>query len=165
MTNLALYGNVGIIRAFCQECQRTALVVEGIRQCCDQILNEEVNGTERIIEPEAIKRQPNTREKIVILHRQHDRCLYCDRRLGSLIWYKGKRVTLRVNYDHVLPFEYARDNSLGNFVAACHVCNHWKSNKLFNCLEEIQVYVTEKWQRAETDVGKNLPGMRDCLPQ
>jgi len=164
MANLALYGNVGIIRVFCQECQRTALVIRNVRQCCDRLLNEDVDGTERIIEPEATKRYPNAKEKVVILRRQHDCCLYCGRRLGSLAWYKGKQVTLRINYDHVLPFEYSRDNSLGNFVAACHVCNHWKSSRIFNYLEEIQIYVTEKWQRVETNMGKNLPSMRDHVP-
>lgn len=163
MARIALYGNIGIIRSYCQDCERTALVLSGIKQCCDRPLAEDVTGTERIIEPEAVKRQPNAREKRVILNRQHDRCLYCGRRFSSLVWYKGKQIVLRLNWDHVLPFEYCRDNADGNFVAACHVCNHWKSDRIFNYLEEIQVYVTEKWQRVETDVGKALPSMRGYL--
>src|SRR5689334_22301640 len=164
MVRLSLYGNVGMLRTFCQDCQRMTLVIDNIRQCCNRDDDGIIAGTERIVEPEYIKRSPSRTERIKILRRQHERCLYCGRRLGSLVWYKGKQIFLRVNYDHVLPFEYACDNSLGNFVAACHVCNHWKSDLIFNHLEEIQIYVTEKWQRVETDVGKNLPGMRGGIP-
>src|SRR6185503_6107891 len=126
MARLALYGNVGMLRTFCQVCQRTTLIIDNVKQCCNQVDNEDVDGTERIVEPEAVKRSPNARQRIRILKRQHDCCLYCGRRLGSVVWYKGRQIVLRVNYDHVLPFEYACDNSLGNFVAACHVCNNWK---------------------------------------
>ena len=164
MAKLALYGNVGIVRVYCEDCQRTAFVTGGIKQCCDVPIVEDVTDSERISQPEAKKHGPNTRERMEICARQHDRCLYCDRRFGSTVWYKGKLITLRVNYDHVLPFEYYRDNSLGNFVAACHVCNNWKSSLIFNYLEEIQVYVSEKWQRVETDMGKALPSMRTEIP-
>jgi CRISPR/Cas system Type II protein with McrA/HNH and RuvC-like nuclease domain len=165
MARVALYGNVGITRTYCEDCRRTALVLRGIKQCCDSRLTEDVNGVERIIQPEDVKRHPSRSEKIKILNRQHDRCLYCGRRFGSTAWYKGKQIVLRLNWDHVLPFEYSRDNSAGNFVAVCHICNHWKSDLIFTFLEEIQVYVTEKWERVETDLGKNLPGMRNQLPE
>lgn len=165
MARLALYGNVGIVRVYCQECERTALVLSGIKQCCDRALDEEVTKTERIIEPEDRKRRLPLWLRTKILREQHGLCAYCERRIGSIQWYKGKQIILRVNFDHVLPADYSFNNADDNFLAACHICNHWKSALLFNCLEEIQVYVTEKWQRVETDVGKNLPGMRNGIPE
>lgn len=161
MARLALYGNVGIPRVYCQDCQRNALVIKGIKQCCDQKDADEVKGVERIIEPEGHRKHgPPKAEQEALLTAQGYRCLYCDKRLGSTAWYKGKRVVLKLHWDHVIPYEYGQNNDVSNFVAACHVCNHWKSDFVFNSLEEIQVYVGEKWQRAETNVGKNLPGMR-----
>lgn len=164
---LALYGNTKIPRIYCNDCERWALVVDDVRQCCDRRIgdDEEINKYHRIIEPEGFRSRPSMAEQRAILNRQRDRCLYCDRRFGSLVWYKGKRVTLRRHWDHLVPFDYARDNNDTNFVAACHVCNHWKSSKIFGCLEEIQVYVTEKWERCGTDVGKALRGMREALPE
>ena len=167
MARLALYGNVGLLRTFCDECQQTCLVVRGLKQCCNRPEGDPdaVVGAERISEPDSRKKQPTKAEKIRILRRQDYRCLYCERRLESSAWYKGKYILLRINWDHVLPFEYSRSNEPENFVACCHVCNHWKSSRIFTYLEEIQVYVAEKWQRVETDVGKNLPGMRSHIPQ
>jgi len=167
MARLALYGNVGIVRAYCQDCQRMSLVIKGIRQCCDKPLSEDetVEGSERIIEPEAKRRDLPRWKREQILREQNFRCFYCDRRIGSSVWYKGHQITLRVHFDHVLPYSYSYNNDASNFVAACHVCNNWKSRMVFNSLEEIQVYVTEKWQRVETDVGKNLPGMRDGISE
>lgn len=161
MAHLALYGNVGIPRVFCQQCQQTALVIKGIKQCCDRPDTEELKGIERIIEPEGYRKgSPPKAQQKGILQAQGYRCLYCDRRLGSTAWYKGRYIVLRLHWDHVIPYEYNQNNETSNFVAACHVCNHWKSDFVFNSLEEIQIYVTEKWQRVETNVGKNLPGMR-----
>lgn len=163
MARIALYGNVGLVRTFCQDCQWSTLVLNGIKQCCDKTADEVVEGVEQIVPPEIIRRTPSRKRRNEILHRQHDLCAYCNRRFGSTQWYKGKQIVLRVNFDHVLPLEFSLNNSLGNFVAACHICNNWKSDHVFNYLEEIQVYVTEKWERVETDVGKNLPSMRDRL--
>lgn len=165
MAHLALYGNVGIPRVFCQECQQYALVINGIKQCCDRRDEAEIKGVERIIEPEGHRKHgPPKSQQSKILESQGHRCLYCDRRLGSTAWYKGKEIILRLHWDHVIPYEYGQSNELSNFVAACHVCNHWKSDFVFNSLEEIQIHVAERWQR-QTDVGKNLPGMRYGIPE
>lgn len=166
MSRLALYGNVGLVRTFCGECQQTCLVVSGIKQCCDQPdCDFETGGSERISPPEDRRKQPPRSVQIRILRAQGNRCLYCGRQLLSTTWYKGKFIILRTNWDHILPFEYSRSNAPENFVACCHVCNHWKGYRVFTYLEEIQIYVAERWQRVETDVGKNLPGMRDQIPE
>lgn len=165
MGHMAFYGNVAIARGFCPDCERQAFIIDRELQCCGKPTDEEIEGAQRICEPEDRKVSPTRTQKQKILKRQHDRCLYCDRRFNSHVWYKGKLITLRTNYDHVLPFEYSRDNSLGNFVACCHVCNSWKGTKLFTHLEEIQVYVAAKWERVGTDVGKILHGVQENIPE
>lgn len=165
MAHMAFFGNVAIPRGYCEDCERQAFIIDGKLQCCDKRTSEVIDGAQRVSEPDYHRCGPSLTDRIKILRRQDDRCLYCERRFGSQTWYKGKLIILRVNYDHVLPFEYGRDNSLGNFVAACHVCNNWKSSKIFTYLEEIQVYVAAKWERVNTDVGKIMHGMQETIPE
>lgn len=164
MGHTAFFGNVAISRGFCSDCERQAFIIDGKLQCCDKPTDEIIEGAQRVCEPDPHKHGPSRTEKRKILARQHERCAYCERRLGSTVWYKGKLTLLRVNYDHVLPFEFSRDNSTGNFLACCHICNHWKATKIFTYLEEIQVYVADKWQRAEGNPGTILQGMQTQIP-
>ena len=52
---------------------------------------------------------------------------------------------LTIEYDHIEPFSYGYNQRLENFVASCKLCNQWKSNKIFNSVEEIQDYLQSKW--------------------
>lgn len=78
-------------------------------------------------------------------------CFYCDREFGSVVWVKRER-TLRVHWDHVTPYVHTFDNREVNFVAACQICNGWKSDKVFDTIEEIRGYLQRKWDKAMSSV-------------
>lgn len=164
MAYLALYGSVGVIREFCQQCQRHCLVIDNVKQCCDQPLNKDAKGVKRIAGAAPPKRkQPNRAEKEAILLEQDYRCLYCGQRFGAIVKRKGKEFPLRCEWDHILPFIHTHNNNIENFAASCHVCNAFKHDKIFGDLEEVRIYVAERWERTNNDVGKNLPTVRNIF--
>ena len=55
-----------------------------------------------------------------------------------------KALTIKVNWDHQLPYAFSQNNATSNFVAACHVCNGIKSDRLFKTVEEAQLYLAQK---------------------
>jgi len=65
-------------------------------------------------------------------------------------------VSLRINFDHVVPFAYSQNNYRHNFVAACHICNSIKSSMMFNTLDEARAYIVATWV---------VKGIRDDLPE
>ncbi len=67
------------------------------------------------------RRTPKKAMKVRILEAQRGLCLYCDMEIGSQITRDGKPVTLRINWDHFIPYSYLAHNPADNWVAACHV--------------------------------------------
>lgn len=163
MAHLALYGTLGIVRTYCQECQRTCLVIDNVKQCCDQPMEGYAKGVRRIVGTEPKRKQPNKWQKEAILEEQDYRCLYCGRRFGAVITLRGKTFQLRLQWDHVLPFIQTHNNDVDNFAASCHVCNYYKRDRIFTDLEEARIYVAERWERANSYVHKNLPSVRNIL--
>ena len=76
---------------------------------------------------------------------QNFSCFYCGHYFDIVVKRKGKTFSLRPHFDHVIPFSHCGDNDEKNIVAACHLCNMWKTDRVFSCLEEIQDYLKEKW--------------------
>lgn len=167
MAYLALYGTVGIVREYCQGCCRTALVVDGVKQCCDKPLVSYAQGYKRMVGAEPKRRSLKKWEKEAILTEQENRCLYCGHTFGALVrLYRGRRlveVFLKVQWDHVLPFIHTYNNDLENFAAACQICNHYKRDRIFTDLEEARIYVAERWERASSNVGKTMPTVQNIL--
>jgi DNA-directed RNA polymerase subunit RPC12/RpoP len=148
MAYLALYGTIGILRTFCEECELNCLVVDDIKQCCDKPIREVAKGVKRMTGPiEPKRRYLKESEKEEILEKQDYRCTYCEQRFGATVFYKLRETILKITWDHVFPFVYTHNNDLENFVACCHICNSWKRARIFNNINEVKVYVTEKWQR------------------
>jgi 5-methylcytosine-specific restriction endonuclease McrA len=87
-----------------------------------------------------------------ILENQDHRCFYCARRFGSRVRSGRRTVSLKLNWDHLVPFSYAQNNQTENFVAACHRCNAWKGSLVFQTLEDAQVYLLNKWEEDLNDV-------------
>lgn len=137
----AVYGNIGLIRSWCESCERMALAVDGKRQCCGSTTSEKPEKWKRVVEPEFKRRLPSRSERAACLERQEGRCIYCDRPFGSYERRKGKFVRLRVNWDHFVPYVYSANNSDINFVAACQICNHIKSDKMFQTIDEARVHI------------------------
>ena len=134
-------------RAYCQECKTTALILDGLIQCCDSEYFKEPKAYERMSNPEGTRRLPTRSARNEKLKRQENRCFYCDRLFGNHIFKNGKLHRLRVHWDHTVPFSYSQDNRADNFVAACNVCNLLKHDKLFTTAEEARAYLAEAWKR------------------
>lgn len=45
-------------------------------------------------------------------------------------FYCGKKITNKVHVDHFIPWSFAKDDKLWNFVLACPTCNTKKNNKI-----------------------------------
>jgi hypothetical protein len=145
--HIAVYGKVQLERRYCKDCKRFAFVIDRRIQCCDALV-----GT---VPTDSLKRKrisinpPNRgklrkREKKEILKQQQGRCFWCDRLFGSIVWRRGKRIALRINWDHYVPFRFSQDNRPSNFVAACHVCNGIKASIMFRSAEEYRVYIQNR---------------------
>lgn len=151
-SHLAVYGNVGIIRAECPGCGDVSLVVDGRSACCAGVVEDRPETWKRMVEPEFARKQPCASDKRVILSEQDNRCLYCEGRFGSHIWHKGKHVRLIVRWDHVIPFAFNGNNDGHNFAAACQICNAIKSDKIFTSLEEARAHIAAQRNLTETPV-------------
>jgi 5-methylcytosine-specific restriction endonuclease McrA len=133
--HLALYGSVGMQRAYCNACRGMALVIGGEFQCCDRQATSLPQTVKRISDSEMARRGPSADERRAILEEQEGRCLYCGLHLDSYTRRNGRPVRLRTEWDHVVPFSYSHCNR-HNFVASCHVCNGIKGARLYQTLED-----------------------------
>lgn len=159
---LAVYGNVGLKKAHCQKCQCWAFVVEGVRQCCNRRFSKEPERWKRESLPEGVRRFPPAALRRMVLESQSHRCAYCEKAFGSSPIRYGQPVTLKVHWDHVTPFSFLQGNPLDNWVAACHVCNGWKSNLIFHSLTEVQLHVHAKWAYARHHLAPELSDLPDA---
>lgn len=98
-------------------------------------------------EPAAVRKMPPLADRKRILREQGNLCLYCDRMFGSRITLRGRVVSLRLTWDHQVPWAYSRNNSAENFVAACHICNATKNKLMFGSLDEIREHCERYWAR------------------
>lgn len=145
---LALYGNVAIPRRYCERCQQWAFVLEGVRQCCGYSNKEDFEGSKRVRMSNASRHRhkPTETERVKILERQENRCLYCQQLFGSYFIRGEKLVRVDCQYDHLDPFCYSQNNDVRNFVAACRTCNAWKGSKMFESVEQIRNFLLKKWE-------------------
>lgn len=124
-----------------------AFVQDGLMACCDRAVFVQPNSVKRMTMPEERRKGPSKHARRTKLAAQENKCLYCSRTFGSFVEVKGAVFKLRVAWDHMLPFAYSLNNVDANFAAACHVCNGWKSDHIFQTLEEAQAYLLERWSR------------------
>lgn len=157
-SHLALYGNVKVGRVFCVSCQRHAFVVKGEKQCCGEEVDGEPSRTRRMSEPEGRRHRLTAHQKTVILKSQRYRCLYCDVPLDGYVSYRGDIVKVKVTWDHMAPYSHTLNNRPENFAATCQFCNSWKANLIFKTVDEVRIYVAEKWQR-ERNHAQGVPRM------
>jgi len=93
------------------------------------------------------RRSPKVATRREILAKQNNRCLYCDLPFGTEILRtgrKGRLVTLRLNWDHFIPYAYCLNNPHDNWVAACHVCNGIKGPRIFDTIADARRYIQNK---------------------
>jgi len=146
-TNVALYGNVAIPRAYCPECKLQAFVIDSELSCCGKHFDYDPEVYKRESEPERKRRLPPKAERDVQLLDQNWACFYCGASFGSRIRRStpgGERhILVRLEWDHLVPYSYSQDNRMRNFVAACSVCNRFKSNFCFSTVDEARIRLRE----------------------
>lgn len=148
-THLAMFGDVGLVREFCQACESMAIVLDDRLQCCDAPAKGKPDHWKRISEASEVRKSPPAALKAAILEQQENRCIYCERRFGSWVRRRsaprsGLSIRLLVTWDHFVPFSFVRSNPDENFVAACQVCNGIKRDKLFGTVEEARVFIATR---------------------
>lgn len=154
---LVYFGNVVMPRLKCPSCGRLALVVDGETTCCLTPISKMPEKSWRECESGDLRRRlPPKAARERILDEQDHRCLYCERQFGNAVSHRGNEYILRVTWDHCVPFCHSRNNQTQNYVAACQFCNNWKNDKMFDDLDQIRVYISNKlavkWHR-EIDPG------------
>jgi 5-methylcytosine-specific restriction endonuclease McrA len=143
--HIAMYGKIPLNRAFCRTCRRFAFVLEGRIQCCNaQVEAGEASSVRRMSDVPSGRKIPRREDAKMILEEQEGRCLYCSRKFGSYVKRRNRVIRLKLNWDHVIPYVYSLDNRARNFVAACHICNSIKRDKIFQTVDEVKIYVQEK---------------------
>jgi hypothetical protein len=110
----------------------------------------------RAVTGAAQRRAPRGALREEVLARQRSRCLYCDLPFGSVVMRRGEPVTLRINWDHFVPYAYAAGNPGDNWVAACHVCNGIKSARMFDTVMEAQQFIRARWAVMGYELGTDL---------
>jgi hypothetical protein len=156
---MALYGSVVIQRAICPQCGRTALVIDRVMACCGTE-PPPPTGFKRECLPDGLRHLPPIAARRERLRIQENKCFYCLNTFGMRVLRGRQILRLRLEWDHLLPFAYAQDNSSANFVAACYICNRMKSDKLFKTTDEVRSYVAQKWKQKGL---VPLPSLRDGI--
>ena len=141
---MALYGNIALERGYCKECDTTAFVRNGKLACCGAEFSKVPDKYYRVSGSPQGRKTPPAAEKRRILEEQENKCFYCDVEFDSLRWRNGRAIRIKLHWDHKLPYAYSQNNHTSNFVAACHVCNGIKSDKVFQTVEEAQIYLQDK---------------------
>lgn len=141
---MAVYGSVSLERGYCKDCGQMAIIKNGLLQCCDSPAEGLPNKFERMSEPFFGRRTPTKSEKDRILNNQENKCFYCGVTFGSMRFRNGSPFTVKIEWDHQLPFIYSQNNRAENFVAACVVCNRIKSSHVFQTVEEAQVHLADR---------------------
>src|SRR5688572_22071623 len=114
-------------------------------------------GTEFVPDPQPLgigyaitgsgrRRRPSADIRAAILARQNDRCLYCEHRFGTFVRRRGRVISLRLHWDHFVPYAYGQTNEKHNWVAACHVCNGIKYCRMFDTVRDAQAYILARWE-------------------
>lgn len=67
-------------------------------------------------------RRLTSAKKQQVLERDNETCMYC--------------LEVADEVDHIIPWSYRHDDSMENLVAACWLCNHIASNKVYDSFAE-----------------------------
>ncbi len=142
------YGKVIIFRTNCPKCEET-LFQPNLDFICD-VCSHEFKGSIdslRIEVSTPIRKIPSPKLKKQILEQQDSECYWCDREFGSIYFRYNTIKRLVPNWDHVIPYSYSYSNADGNFVAACGICNSFKSSHIFENEKQCKVYLEKRWDK------------------
>jgi len=144
---IAVYGTVAIPKAHCRKCHSTAFVIDGRLACCGASFIPAPRKIVRIVPPEWRRKHPTRESRKQILESQGFTCVYCGEAFGATKNQHGREFKLRLEWDHFYPFASTADNRTENFVAACHVCNRLKRDRVFLSIEEASVSLYDERQQ------------------
>ena len=142
------YGNIILERGYCTSCKDTAIILKNILQCCNKAVVDDNKSKPLYLATSARlhRKKPNSKQRLHILTIQENKCKYCNHLFGSYVFKNNKVIVLQVVWDHHIPYSYGANNNTENFVAACQICNGFKSNKIFDSLEQLVDYIKRKWE-------------------
>lgn len=148
---ISLYGSVSLRKDYCAACDCEAFVFDGKLACCNRAIK-----SERVTR---IKRESNQEQlrldlkfKMRVLKLQESRCYFCGCHLDEPLWYrkKNKWRRLHIEFDHFIPRSFGANNHIENIYALCNLCNHHKSNKMFETRKEAVDFVMQRRKRDGT---------------
>ena len=141
---MALFGNTAMARDYCSKCSRLVLIIDGEYSCCDRQYRKEPVGHHRESQPERARRKPNRKARNSQLEAQANKCHYCELEFGNVVTQGIDSIVLKVEWDHNVPWAFNQDNRPANFVAACQICNHIKSDMMFFSHEAAKEFIASK---------------------
>lgn len=129
----------------CPSCGYSAFVIDGKMTCCRLAVT--VNGADAIrFELDMVgahRKLPPKAERDRILIEQGHACFYCGLSFeNTVVIRRGKVESNFIHWDHIIPFVFNGNNE--GFVAACSLCNHRKSDIIFNTLNDAKTYLKLK---------------------
>lgn len=152
MAEITSYGRVTILRAMCPECECMSIVRDGITLCHKRVVDTTVTSSKRVGDMQTKRKPMNAKAKQAVADSQGGLCFYCFNSFGSM-YHRGSVVSyLFVTIDHQVPYSYLQADEAHNLVAACHICNMLKSNRMFDSVEDARVYVQAAWQRKKISI-------------
>ena len=142
------YGKVIMFRTNCPKCEETLFQPNLDFKCgvCAHRFQGEIESL-RIEVTSASRRTPSPKLKKQILDRQGYKCYWCDRKFETIYFRYNSIRRLLPNWDHVIPYSYSYSNADENFVAACSICNSFKSSHIFENHERCKAYLKQRWDK------------------
>lgn len=149
-----IFGTVNLYRIFCDFCNDFALVNSKDKTCpdCGTKLNQENIDKIRILSNKKRTDKLGSKKlKKNLIKKQNNKCYWCSREFGDFIIKNDKAIKLKFNFEHKLPFSYTHNNDIQNIVGSCHICNGFKSGKIFESEEDCKIYLERRWNMAILD--------------
>jgi len=141
------YGEVVLFRAHCPRCDAPSYVESGMTRCCRWIV--EASRIRQVREAVTCtpRRSLPTHQRDAMLNAQAGLCFYCQRGIYSPVYREGREVWLRPHADHFVPYAYLQTYGIRHVVIACHICNGFKSSKVFLTTDLAREYLAMRWRK------------------
>lgn len=143
-----ILGRSILFREKCPECGEWNISGTSSFECeeCGTEYKEIFIKSTRVEVPPHYKRKVFTKElRNKKFFDQNGKCFWCGRKFYSWVRKNSRIIQIKMHVDHLKPFSYFPDDTDDNLVAACSICNIFKSNKMFEDVEECKQYLLYKW--------------------
>lgn len=150
-SHIAIYGKLRVKRTYCNNCHCRTIVTRKMEKlCCGGIYNESPEEYKVIVgKGLGRRRRPSVKTQKELLEKYNYSCCYCERRFDTFIKMDGSFKKIKLAWDHFLPFSYAYNHQDSNFLPACSICNAWKRNGIYQTIDEVKLYVNDKWEKSK----------------